>query len=92
MKENEQKIRDFIRNNNLKFTVGRRNSDSTILAGYALHLGYDNSDENTLLTIIRSECKGVKPEEEFGKVLDFAYENHYEKFWTTSRAKKQYKF
>lgn len=90
--ENEQKIRDFIKNNKLAFTVGRRNSDSTILAGYALHLGYDSTDEDALLKIIRGVCKGTRPEEEFSKVLAFAYENHYEKFWTTSRAKKQYKF
>lgn len=89
---NEEKIKEFIKANKLAFTIGRRNSDSTILAGYALHLGYDSSDRYELLKIIKSVCKGTKPEEEFNRVLYYAEENNYDRYWSTKAAKTKYIF
>lgn len=87
----EQQIKDFIENNNLTFEPGRRNSDSCILSGYALHLGMKNA--NKLESLIEKYCENSEDfQEEFNRVYNYASQNNYGKFWTTEEARKEYKF
>jgi len=88
----EQKLEQFIRDNNLRFTEGQRNSDAVKLSGYALHLGV--LDVNLLLDIVENTCEdcNIDYREELDRVFDYAKYNNYGKWWSTEAAKKQYKF
>ena len=90
-KEKKETLKKFIIDNKLEFTVGRRNSDSVILAGFALYIG--EKDEAK----VRSVIKNILPyvfdfEKEFQEVFEYADRNHYGRFWTKPAAKKQYIF
>lgn len=81
----------FIKDNNLKFSLGRRNSDSTVLSGYLLHIGVDSL--NGLKKIITENCPDAYDfMEEFNRVFEFAETNNYGAFWRTAQAKREYKF
>jgi hypothetical protein len=89
--ENVEILKRFIVDNNLQFTEGRRNSDSTIISGFALHIG------ETEITNIEQAIEEaiVEPDEyydELEKVFEYAKNNNYHQYWTSKDAKKQYKF
>lgn len=94
----EQKILDFIVLNDLTFQEGERNSNSTILSGYALYIGI--TDVNTLIKIIDKYKKSTPEdleyfdnyEEELTRVFNYAKNHDYGKFWNSEDAKTSFKF
>lgn len=89
----EQKLVQFIRDNGLKFTEGRRNSDAVIISGFALHLGFTSSDD--LVDLIDEAIDNTGDDnywEELCRVFDFANCHNYGAWWGTEEARKQYKF
>lgn len=88
------KFQKFIAQNDLSFEVGVRNSQCTILAGYACHLGYTPESANILIEAIKkvSDIITTAVECEFKRVFEFAYCAGYETYWETAAAKKAYKF
>jgi hypothetical protein len=76
--EQELLITSFIENNNLTFEQGLRNTQSTIIIGYALYIGI--KDCYTLYHHIKSEFD-FDFMEEFEKIFFYARRSHYEKYW-----------
>lgn len=74
--EQESLITSFIKNNNLTFEQGLRNTQSTIIIGYALYIGIEDYD--ILYNHIEFEFYF---KEEFKKIFFYASRNHYEKYW-----------
>ncbi len=82
-------LKEFIKENNLTFEVGVRNTNVTILCGYALH------NKNTV-----EECKEAIEEkfvstelfQEIERVYNYAESNDYGNYWTTTDAISRYKF
>ena len=94
----KKKIINFIKLNNLTFERGRRNTDSTILSGYALHLGIIDVEE---LIAITEEYRKTLPKDsnhffdyidELKRVFVYACDNNYGEFWNTEGAKSSYTF
>jgi hypothetical protein len=89
--ENIEKLKRFIVDNDLQFTEGRRNSDCTIISGFALHLG-----ETDITHIdVAIEATLVEPADyydELERVFDFAKFKNYGAWWSSEDAKKQYIF
>lgn len=87
----KEKLEKFIKDNNLKFEVGTRNSDSTVISGYALHLGV--RDTEPIIEAIESTLKSTADYEgELDRVFNYALRAGYGKFWKTKDAKKLYIF
>jgi hypothetical protein len=85
----------FINKNDLDFSIGYRNSESTVLSGYSLFLGYTEPDEilKIMKEIPRIKCNiDNEVENEFEKVFTYAKHNNYANFWKTAQAKEQYSF
>lgn len=86
-----KKIEDFIQNNNLIFEEGSRNSDSTIICGYTLHIGGSCEDINEAINNLDNEGE-LTPDSGWGdeleRVWDFAEENNYGKWWTPENIEK----
>lgn len=88
-----EKVKQFIEDNSLSFEVGRRNTDSVILAGYCCYLGLDRSDVQEINDSIKEVCPEHDDfEGEFDRVFEYAYCNNYGQYWNTEEAKKSYKF
>lgn len=90
----KETLKEFIVNNNLKFT-GRDsdlNSESCILCGYALHLGVKDKDE--VIEAVKEQCSPstLLYESEITKVWPFAVNNNYGLWWKQEGAKTMYKF
>jgi len=94
MENKIEKLKTFIKENNLSFNEGERNSNIVILCGFALF------NENIL-----EECKEVIPKEfidtlkketnvfqEIERVYYYADSRNYKKYWGTAMAQAQYKF
>ncbi len=93
-KQRITKIEEFIKNNNLQFTEGRRNTDSVALSGYALYVGLTEKDLSKLTDIVYEtlpDCDAYT-DDELARVFEFAKANNYGKWWEGEEAKKQYKF
>jgi len=87
----QDKIEKFITDNGLQFVEGTRNSDSTILSGYALHLGIKEVE------ILTKAIDNVLPDaddyySELDRVFKYAQKNNYGKYWKTKVAKETYVF
>lgn len=91
-KEQKVKIQEFIKNNNLTFKEGTRNTDSVILSGYSLYLGIKTAKE--LEKVIDAALPDADCDyyEELDRVFSYASENNYGKWWETETAIKTYKF
>ena len=89
------KLNKFVDENNLEFTVGRRNSDLTVLCGYALYLESEGKyKEDTKFYLIKflhslphSDSELM---EELDKVYKYANEHHYETWWKDVANREQY--
>ena len=91
MEVNEKigKLKKFIVENDLQFTEGRRNSDCTVLNGFALSFG------GTLGEVKESINKDIYDTDlaqEIERVYEYARLNNYGLWWHKEDAKKQYKF
>ena len=87
------KLKRFLIENNISFDFGERNSSSTIVAGFALHIGFYESDLEEITTTIQDNCScdpGWK--DEFERVFTFADKNNYGAWWDSRAAERTYKF
>ena len=81
-----KELNKFIKDNNLEFHSGS-GGDNNILAlcGYATFIGASVG-----------ECKKVAKNEdcndEIERIYDYADKHNYKAFWSTEKAKSQYKF
>ena len=86
------KLVKFLKENDIEFTEGRRNSDSVIISGFCLHIELEDLDE--IKKAIENNCEDAHWNfiEEFLRVYYFARSSNYGAFWETEEAKKLYKF
>ncbi len=83
-------IRDFIKNNNISFTKGSRNTSVVTLIGYAQHKGLTCQE---LIDSLKPEItKDVFILEEVNRLWDYCKANKYKNFWKKQEAKLQYTF
>lgn len=90
MKDKKEIIKQFIQNNKLQFTEGRRNADCVILAGFALYINVNNSvclDVLEDLEVLTDELEDM-----FYQVLEYADRHNYGEYWVTQEAKETYIF
>jgi hypothetical protein len=88
MKNKIEKLKKFIKDNNLEFNSGS-GGDINILAlcGYACYIGATSDD---CIETVNSSLQEV--DDEINRVFDYAFKNKYAKFWETEKARKQWKF
>jgi len=86
----DKKIIQFIKNNNLEFEEGTRNSTIIILIGYSQYLEMNQEELEEELEDIIIEDNFVK--EEIERLWDYCKIKKYKDFWKTGTAKDQYKF
>jgi hypothetical protein len=86
----ENKIREFIENNEVYFEEGSRNSSVIVLIGYSqfLELSKENL-ENTLVDEINADDE---IQEEIDRLWNYCASNNYKKYWKTAQAKKDWQF
>lgn len=84
------KIKEFIKENKIDFSVGQRNSSCVVLVGYAQHLGLT---ESQLQEELKNESiKDSFIAEEVTRLFDYCKARNYKYFWDTPKAKELYKF
>ena len=83
-------IKEFIKNNNLTFEEGCRNTHVTIIIGYAQHLGLIKEELDDELSEQYDEDLFIA--EEVTRLFDYCNKRNYKNFWSTDEAKKRYKF
>lgn len=90
--EKQEKIEVFIDENNLTFEEGQRNTDSTVLSGYALHIGLRTLP--TLVAAVENQCDDADYgwEDELERVFDYAKDNAYGDWWNSKEARDRYIF
>lgn len=84
------KIQEFIKNNNLTFEEGCRNSHVTIIIGYAQHLGLTEEQLDEELQKQYDEDSFIA--EEVTRLFAYCENRNYKNYWSTPAAKKAYKF
>lgn len=87
-----EKLEKFIKENNLTFAEGSRNTDAVVISGYALHLGIN--DVNVIENVIEKtvSTRGWEYDKELKRVFEYAKDNNYGQWWTPESAKTMYKF
>lgn len=87
-----EKLEKFIKENNLTFAEGSRNTDAVVISGYALHLGIN--DVNVIENVIEKtvSTRGWEYDKELRRVFEYAKDNNYGQWWTLEGAKTMYKF
>jgi hypothetical protein len=92
-KEKIEKLKTFIVENDLQFTEGRRNSDCTVLSGFALFQETEVQECKTAIT------SSIDLEEDLGEIFEelervfkYAEVNSYGSWWETEEPGKQWKF
>ena len=91
IKEQENKISTFIEANKLTFEIGRRNSDSVVLSGYALYIGIDNYED--LADILETlDITDYDILTELEEVFSYADDKCYDEWWEHKKAHTMYKF
>ncbi len=91
-KKQKIEIEKFIKENNLTFEYGSRNTDSVVLSGYSLYLGVNDVDKviEVIDKVLPDADEDYSPELE--RVFEYAGANNYGKWWNSEEAKKEYKF
>jgi len=84
------KIEKFIKDNKLDFSGSGSdlNGNCVILAGYACYLGLNHSEFIDLLPSTLLSAAYLELE----RLLEYAYNHDYGKWWNTPDAKKTYMF
>lgn len=86
----ENKIRQFIQDNDLSFEPGNRNFTMITLIGYNQHLELSKENlENTLVDEINADDE---IQEEIDRLWNYCASNNYKKYWKTAQAKKDWSF
>lgn len=85
---NVEKLKQFITDNKLEFNGGS-GGDVNILAlcGYACYI---EASQEEVIQAANSNDTDI--DDEIKRVLDYAYNHNYAKFWQTEKARKQYTF
>jgi hypothetical protein len=83
-----EQLDKFIKDNELKFTEGRRNSDLVVLCGYALYIGADQDD--VFIAIPEDVCDEELMNES-DRVWEYAEANNYGNWWQIEANRKTYK-
>lgn len=84
-----EKLKTFIKDNNLSFKEGQRNTNATILCGYALFIGASIQD---CKEAIPTELSTGQLNAEIERVYNYANDSNYGKWWKKPEATKMYKF
>lgn len=85
-----EKIQEFIKNNNLSFERGSRNTSCTILTGYSQFL---ELTEEQLKEELKNEIKNDSfISEEISRIFPYCKAKNYKDFWVKEEAKLQYTF
>ena len=84
------KIQEFIKNNNLSFKEGNRNTTIVVIIGYSQHLGVTQPGLKTELDHEIEDDSFIS--EEISRLWDYCKTRNYKNFWTTDKAKELYKF
>lgn len=82
-----QVLKKFIKDNNLTFSDGNRNTPLTIFCGFAL--SRKATKEECIKSINNID---IKTERELSRIYDYAKTHNYKHFWETEQAKKEYIF
>lgn len=85
---NVEKLKQFITDNKLEFNGGS-GGDVNILAlcGYACYI---EASQEEVIQAANSNDTDI--DDEIKRVLDYAYNHNYAKFWQKEKARKQYIF
>jgi hypothetical protein len=83
-------IQEFIKNNNLSFEEGSRNTTVVVLIGYAQHLGLTETELDDELSEQYKEDAFIC--EEVTRLFDYCKARNYKNYWSTPLAKETYKF
>lgn len=84
-----EQLKQFIKENKLEFTVGRRNSDLVVLCGYGLFLEADSDTE--VWRAIPEDVATTELLAEFDRVWEYAEKYNYGKWWEIEANRKMYK-
>ena len=83
-------LKEFIKENNLSFEEGSRNSTVTVLVSYAQHLGLGQD------TLEKELEEQIKEDSFIGSEIDRLFPyckiKNYKKYWSTPEARNIYKF
>jgi hypothetical protein len=88
MMTNTDILKEFIKNNNLKFTEGVRNTNCTILCGYSL---YVKATLEECKQAINKEDYTAELAQELERVWKSANNNNYGVWWETKSNRDMYK-
>lgn len=83
-------VRKFIDKNKLTFEEGSRNSTMVTLIGFSQYLDWAKSDLETELEEEINEDPFLQ--DELDRLWGYCESNDYANWWTSSEAKKQWKF
>jgi len=86
----ENKIRQFIQDNDLSFEPGNRNFTMITLIGYSQFLELSKEDLEKELQEEIDEDSVIQ--EEIDRLWSYASSNNYAKYWKTTQAKKDWEF
>jgi hypothetical protein len=86
------KLKEFLEANNIEFSEGRRNTDSTVISGFCLWL--ELNDMEAIVKTIKDVCPDPEWDfaEELKRVYAFAESNMYGEWWNKKVAHSHYKF
>ena len=87
----KNKLEEFIKNNNITFEKGRRNTDSVALSGYALSLGMNTVGDLEKLIDVLCPKADWEYSRELERVFKYASDNNYGNWWDSQEAKNSYK-
>lgn len=83
-------MRKFIKDNNITFNEGERNSSIVTCIGYAQYLGITKDDLESELAVEIEEDGFLQ--EEINRLWDYCKSNNYKKYWKTKEAINEYTF
>lgn len=84
----KEQLKKFIKDNNLTFKEGSRNQDSTIVAGYALHLQMNMTEAMQCIEEVCPNSSNYR--EEFIPVFEFANKKGYGSWWAYEDNRKSF--
>lgn len=90
-----EQLKTFIKDNNLSFKEGQRNTNATIICGYALFIGVEDEElvEDAIEQVFTSKIwEDTELQDEIDRVFRYAKSNNYGKWWEKPEAAKMYKF
>ena len=89
-----EKIKKFIKDNELTFLRGRRGTETVIICGFALWVTDEEINDVDLWDIIKNIGDMGKDDsaDEFDRIYKYAVYNNYANYWNTPEAHENYVF